>query len=64
MVKEESNRNYKGGSWDLRKNDRRRYQETISFPDRRQQHRRATSQDEAMDAGIDLTWVSKSRLDA
>jgi hypothetical protein len=63
MIREQDSRNYKGGSWDLRKQDRRRYQEAIAFPDRRQNDRRATSQDEADTRTDSLTWVSKSALD-
>lgn len=63
MIREKSSRDFKGGSWDLRKNDRRRCQETIGFPDRRRNDRRATSQDGADDLADSLTWVSKSGLD-
>jgi hypothetical protein len=63
MIREQSSREFKGGSWDLRKNDRRRYQATIGFTDRRQNDRRATSQDGADDLADSLTWVSKSGLD-
>ena len=64
MVKDQSMRSFKGGSWDLRKDDRRRDQQTIGFPDRRQNNRRATSEEEALEAGGDLTWVSKTTRDA
>ena len=42
MVREQfSLRNFKGGSWDLRKNDRRKAQSSIAFPDRRGFERRS-----------------------
>lgn len=63
MIREQDSRNFKGGSWDLRKQDRRRYQEAIAFPDRRQNNRRATAQDESDPLADSLTWVSKSSLD-
>lgn len=63
MVKDQSMRSFKGGSWDLRKDDRRRDQQTIGFPDRRQNNRRATSEEEALEAGGDLTWVSNTTRD-
>jgi hypothetical protein len=59
-----SSRNFKGGSWDLRKNDRRKAQSTIAFPDRRANNRRGVSQDDDQAPDMDsLQWVSKSALD-
>lgn len=63
MIREHSSRNFKGGSWDLRKQDRRRFQAAIAFPDRRQIDRRATSQDEADAVSDSLTWVRTPGLD-
>ena len=56
-------RNFKGGSWDLRKDERRKESQTIGFPERRAIERRgATRADDS--AGIDmLQWVTKSALD-
>jgi hypothetical protein len=63
MIREQSSRNYKGGSWDLRKQDRRRFQASIGFPDRRQNDRRATSQEGVEDLTDSLTWVRPTGLD-
>ncbi len=66
MFKEHSSlRNFKGGSWDLRKNDRRKAQSSIGFPDRRARERRdvvSPADDRAMNVDS-LTWLSKSALD-
>jgi hypothetical protein len=66
MFKEHSSlRNFKGGSWDLRKDDRRKAQSSIAFPDRRAVERRdvvSQADDRAMNVDS-LTWVSKSALD-
>lgn len=62
MMLESATRNYKGGSWDLRKRERRETQTAIAFPDRRQAERRAsTTFSESTDA--ELTWVRRPRLD-
>ncbi|GEM_PF-3498205 len=65
MFREQSSsRNFKGGSWDLRKIDRRKLQATIEFPDRRANDRRAGSQGDDQALGMDgLQWVTKSALD-
>ncbi|MDB5105793.1 MAG: hypothetical protein JWP91_3482 [Fibrobacteres bacterium] len=65
MLREQmSLRNFKGGSWDLRKVDRRKEQAAIGFPDRRANDRRANSlaDDQATGAEM-LHWVTKSALD-
>jgi hypothetical protein len=66
MFKEHTTlRNFKGGSWDLRKDDRRKAQLSIAFPDRRAEDRRGLvpqSDDRAMNVDS-LRWVSKSALD-
>lgn len=65
MFREQSSlRNFKGGSWDLRKNDRRKAQSSIAFPDRRAVERRGVTQADDRNLNADsLTWVSKSPLD-
>lgn len=66
MLKEHSSsRNFKGGSWDLRKDNRRKSQSSITFPDRRSEDRRGVvSQADERAMFLDsLTWVSKSTLD-
>ena len=56
-------RNFKGGSWDLRKDDRRKESHRIGFPDRRANDRRNATEAEDT-AGVDmLQWVTKSVLD-
>jgi hypothetical protein len=62
MLPDPALRNFKKGSWDLRKRDRRERQSAISFPDRRRQDRRTFSAD-SVSNDIDLTWVSRPRLD-
>lgn len=62
MTRDLSLRNFKGGSWDLRKEDRRRMQLEISFPDRRRSNRRSTSPGPVSEDG-ELTWVRPSALD-
>jgi hypothetical protein len=58
MLREQmSLRNFKGGSWDLRKDDRRKDQQPIPFADRRQGKRRGA------EAGDGIQWVTKSDLD-
>jgi hypothetical protein len=49
-------RTFKGGSWDLRKNERRQNQIAIAFPDRRRAERR---EERGMDTGSELTWASQ-----
>jgi hypothetical protein len=62
MMPDPSVRNFKGGSWDLRKRERRERQTAIAFPDRRQLDRRTlTTPYESSD--FDLTWVNRNRLD-
>ncbi|MEO7427245.1 MAG: hypothetical protein ABI036_18800 [Fibrobacteria bacterium] len=60
-------RNFKGGSWDLRKSDRRKWLQSIGFPDRRTNDRRCISVvAPAMEirlAAEMLQWVTKSGLD-
>lgn len=63
MNREHSSRNYKGGSWDLRKQERRHCQETIGFPNRRENDRRATSQNRSQEMAESLTWVRPPGLD-
>jgi hypothetical protein len=55
-------RNFKGGSWDLRKTDRRKASVAIPFPERRATDRRNASDIENASEDI-LQWVSKSSLD-
>jgi hypothetical protein len=62
MMRDFSLRSFKGGSWDLRKEDRRRMQLDISFPDRRRSDRRSGSPAPVQEDG-ELTWVSPSALD-
>ena len=65
MFKEHSSlRNFKGGSWDLRKDNRRKAQSSITFPDRRSVERRGvvSQADERAIFEDSLTWVSKSAL--
>jgi hypothetical protein len=62
MMPERATRSFKGGSWDLRKQERRENQTAIGFPDRRQVDRRAgTNFSDSTDP--DLTWVRRPRLD-
>jgi hypothetical protein len=66
MLKEHASvRNFKGGSWDLRKDNRRKSQLSITFPDRRSEDRRGvvSQADERAMLVDSLTWVSKSALD-
>ena len=57
-------RKFKGGSWDLRTEDRRRAQKAIDFPDQRKDERRLTKMHDhyAYRMG-DVNWVDKSGLD-
>ncbi len=64
--KESVERSFKGGDWDLRKDERRQVQKVISFPDRRKDERRLTKMHDhyATRLGIDsLNWVGKTGLD-
>ena len=65
MLKEQSSlRNFKGGSWDLRRNDRRKAQEMISFPERRAEDRRLTAKADNLFSDLEsLQWKSMSGLD-
>lgn len=57
-------RNFKGGSWDLRKDERRKVQRGIAFPERRRNSRRNADKTEDNPIASDLLrWVSKSDLD-
>lgn len=62
MMPDPSNRNFKGGSWDLRKRERRERQTVIGFPDRRQIDRRMSGLPFET-SEIELTWVSRPRQD-
>jgi hypothetical protein len=62
MMPEPSARNFKDGSWDLRKRDRRQSQVAIPFPDRRLSERRS-SLDSSAEPDSELTWVAKPRWD-
>lgn len=55
-------RNFKGGSWDLRKNDRRKESQSIGFPERRSTERRNLRR-MASTGGETLQWLTKSGLD-
>jgi hypothetical protein len=59
MTPDLSIRNFKAGSWDLRKRERRQSQVAIEFPDRRSNERRGSD----VEFDRDLTWVSKPGLD-
>lgn len=64
--KESLGRSFKGGDWDLRKDERRQVQQVISFPDRRKDERRLTKMHDhyATRLGIDsLSWVDPIGLD-
>jgi len=59
-----SARIYKGGSWDLRKSERRSEQQIIGFPDRRvRSRRRMDLVTEGSFTADKLRWVTKSDLD-
>lgn len=62
MMQGDSIRNFKGGSWDMRKEDRRRGQMDIAFPDRRLSDRRASAREFRL-AESDLTWSRQPRMD-
>ncbi len=65
MQKEESfNRQFKGGSWDLRKDERRLKFELIGFPDRRNDERRLTKMHNFYAPRLaNVDWVNKPTLD-
>lgn len=64
MLREQTSpRSFKGGSWDLRRNDRRKAQEMIAFPDRRSQDRRLTDKEDVSSDLESLQWVTSSKLD-
>ncbi len=51
-------RNFRSGSWDLRRGERRKIQRSISFPDRRVAERR----DEGLEGWLrrdepEMTWI-------
>lgn len=56
-------RKFRGGSWDLRRIERRREQLIIGFPDRRKNERRLADQgDDLTSAGM-LLWIDPSKVD-
>lgn len=57
MNQQTDNRSFRGGSWDLRKLDRRKDQLTIEFPDRRKNDRRLADQAEEFSGDGLLQWV-------
>ena len=63
MMPETSSRSFQGGSWDLRKQERRQAQVLIQFPDRRRNERREAKALAEEDSHPDLTWMSKPGLD-
>lgn len=62
MMPDPSMRNFKGGSWDLRRTERRQAQVEIPFPDRRLFDRR-TGMAEQRGFESEVTWVSRPRSD-
>jgi hypothetical protein len=57
-------RSFKGGSWDLRKDERRKEEKSIAFPDRRKESRRTTLQEIDRSASVGLlNWVDRIDLD-
>jgi len=63
MMPETSSRSFQGGSWDLRKQERRQIQALIPFPDRRRNERREAKALAEEDSHPDLMWMSKPGLD-
>ncbi|MDQ3000476.1 MAG: hypothetical protein M3Y08_04350 [Fibrobacterota bacterium] len=63
LKKQSSLRNFKGGSWDLRKLDRRKELHEIGFPDRRANQRRFYEKADHRFSMESLQWVNKSALD-
>lgn len=62
--KNSSDRDYKGGDWDLRKNERRNVHEIIVFPERRKDERRITKMHDFYSA-LDydsLNWLLGPKL--
>lgn len=59
-------RKFKGGAWDLRKDERRQQQLSLDFPDRRQKERRLTTLQQQHHERLigAVSWVDKSGLDA
>ncbi len=64
MFKDEGfGRNFKKGSWDLRRDERRLHEVSISFPNRRKSGRRLTiDQDSQPLIAENLNWIDKSEL--
>ena len=61
MTKTVDMRSFKGGAWDLRKDDRRKGQREIAFPDRRKVDRRSgqwDGSDTSTSVGL-LNWVNR-----
>jgi hypothetical protein len=57
-------RSFKGGAWDLRKDDRRKEQATIAFPERRKNSRRSSLEEVGSTSSIGLlNWVSRLDVD-
>lgn len=63
LIEQSSLRNFKGGSWDLRKNDRRKDLCEIGFPDRRANDRRDNAKPDDILTMESLQWMTKSDLD-
>lgn len=63
MKPEPSTRSFQGGSWDLRKRERRQVQVLIPFPDRRRNERRTVQALAEDDSNSELKWMSKPGLD-
>lgn len=63
--KNSSSREYKGGDWDLRKNERRNAHEIIVFAERRKDERRITKMHDFYAALDDesLNWIPGPKLD-
>jgi len=57
MNQKTDSRTFRGGSWDLRRIDRRKEQLTIEFPDRRKNDRRMADKPEDFSVGGLLEWV-------
>ncbi len=64
MFKDEaSERNFKKGSWDLRRDERRLQEVVITFPDRRKLSRRLTIDQSSQPLIVEnLDWIDKSEL--
>jgi hypothetical protein len=60
---ESIDREFKGGTWDLRKEERRLAQQVITFPERRKDERRLTRMHDHYAAQMEeLNWISKTGL--